>query len=110
VSCQLHAPAALPQGKSLQYPLDRRLVGAQNWPGRCGEEKNLTTIKTQTPTPACSLYKGESIYRSQMDIKRKNYEILTWKEHLFLDISSTNIDGLVPSHYQCLETDSIEVV
>jgi hypothetical protein len=27
VSDQLHAPAALPQGKSLLYPLDRRLGG-----------------------------------------------------------------------------------
>jgi hypothetical protein len=31
------------------------------------------------------------------------------KKHLFLDISSTNIDTLVPSLYQCVETRSIEV-
>jgi hypothetical protein len=31
------------------------------------------------------------------------------KKHLFLDISSTNIDKLVPSHYQCIKTRSIEV-
>jgi hypothetical protein len=36
-------------------------------------------------------------------------DILTWEEHLFLDISSTNIDTLVPSLYQCLETGSIGV-
>jgi hypothetical protein len=31
-----------------------------------------------------------------------------WKEHLFLDISSTNIDTLGPSLYQCVETHSIK--
>jgi hypothetical protein len=40
VSGQLHAPAALPQGKSPRYPLDRRLDGPQNRSGRGGEEKN----------------------------------------------------------------------
>jgi hypothetical protein len=27
-----------------------------------------------------------------MDIKRKTCDIRTWKKHLFLDLSSTNID------------------
>jgi hypothetical protein len=40
VSGQLHAPAALPQGKSPWYPLDRRLGGPQSRSGRGGEEKN----------------------------------------------------------------------
>jgi hypothetical protein len=40
VSDQLHAPAALPQGKSPSYPLDRRLGGPQSRSGRGGEEKN----------------------------------------------------------------------
>jgi hypothetical protein len=39
VSGQLHAPAALPQGKSPWYPLYRRLGGPQIRSGR-GEEKN----------------------------------------------------------------------
>jgi hypothetical protein len=30
------------------------------------------------------------------------------KEHLFLDLFSNNIDSLVPSLYQCVETLSIE--
>jgi hypothetical protein len=30
VSGQLHAPVALPHGKSPQYPLDRRLDGPQS--------------------------------------------------------------------------------
>jgi hypothetical protein len=42
-----------------------------------------------------------------MVIKRKIYEIGHWKK-IFLDISSTNIDALVPSLYQCVETHSIE--
>jgi hypothetical protein len=40
VSGQLYAPAALPQGKSPWYPLDRRLGGPQSRYGRGGEEKN----------------------------------------------------------------------
>jgi hypothetical protein len=37
VSGQLHAPAALPPGKELRYPLDRRLGGPQSRSGRRGE-------------------------------------------------------------------------
>jgi hypothetical protein len=44
-----------------------------------------------------------------MDIKRKICDIRTWKNHLFLDISSTNNETLVPSLCQCVETRSIEV-
>jgi hypothetical protein len=44
-----------------------------------------------------------------MDVKRKTRDIPTWTKHLFLDISSTNIDTLVPSLYQCVETRGIEV-
>jgi len=40
VSGKLHAPAALPQGKSPWYPVDRRLGGTQSRHGRGGEEKN----------------------------------------------------------------------
>jgi hypothetical protein len=47
------------------------------------------------------LYVEESVSKSHMDI--------IWKKHLFLDISSTNIDTLVPLFYQCVETRSIEV-
>jgi hypothetical protein len=47
-------------------------------------------------------YEEESVNGPQIDIKRKTRDILTWKKHLFLDISSTNIDTLV-------ETCSIEV-
>jgi hypothetical protein len=40
VSSQLHTPAALPQGKSPWYPLDRRLGVPQSRSVCGGEEKN----------------------------------------------------------------------
>jgi hypothetical protein len=42
--------------------------------------------------------------------KVKRYVILESekKKRVFLDISTTNIDALVPSRYQCVETRSIE--
>jgi hypothetical protein len=46
--------------------------------------------------------------RSQMDVKRKVCDIPTGGKHLFLDISSTNIDTLAPSLYQCFVARSIE--
>jgi hypothetical protein len=55
------------------------------------------------------IYEGESVNRSQMDIKCKTCDIWTWEKHLFLDISSANIDTLVPSLYQCVETRSMGV-
>jgi hypothetical protein len=54
-------------------------------------------------------YKVESVNRSQMDLKHKTCDIRAWKKHLFLDISSTNINTLIPSLDQCVETRSIEV-
>jgi hypothetical protein len=44
-----------------------------------------------------------------MDIKRKKCDIRAWRKHLFLDVSATNTDTLVPSLYQCVETRSIEL-
>jgi hypothetical protein len=43
VSGQLHAPAALPQGKSPWYSLDKRMGGPQSSSERGGEEKNSQT-------------------------------------------------------------------
>jgi hypothetical protein len=40
MSGHIYAPAALPQGKSCRYPLERRLGGPQIRSGRGGEEKN----------------------------------------------------------------------
>jgi hypothetical protein len=54
-------------------------------------------------------YEGRSVNRSQIDMKRKTFDIRTWKKHLFLGISSTNTDTLVPSLDDCVETRRIEV-
>jgi hypothetical protein len=40
------------RGKSLWYPLDRKLGGPQNRSGRRREEKNLAPTGTRTPTPS----------------------------------------------------------
>jgi hypothetical protein len=44
VSGQLHALAALPQGKNPWHPLDRRSGGPQSRSRRGGEEKNLQPL------------------------------------------------------------------
>jgi hypothetical protein len=55
------------------------------------------------------IYEGESVNRSQIDIKCNNTWYSNLEKHLFLDVSPTNIDTLVPSLYDCVETRSIEV-
>jgi hypothetical protein len=62
VSGQLHAPAALPQGKSSWYALDRRLGGPQSRSGRGGEEKKfklLPGIKPPIIEPVAQRYTTE---------------------------------------------------
>jgi hypothetical protein len=45
----------------------------------------------------------KSVNTSRMDIKRKKRDIRNWREkHVFLNISSTNIDIHVPSLYHCV--------
>jgi hypothetical protein len=51
VSGQLHAPAALPRGKSPPYPLDRRVGGPNDRSGRHGEVKILAPTGTRTSDP-----------------------------------------------------------
>jgi hypothetical protein len=41
--------------------------------------------------------------------RHKTCDIRSCKKHLFLDITSTNIDTLVPPLYQCIKTCSTEV-
>jgi hypothetical protein len=57
VSGQPNGPAALPQGKSPSYPLDRRLGGLQSRSGRGGEENNSqgTRIPDIQPVAQCSV-------------------------------------------------------
>jgi hypothetical protein len=45
-----------------------------------------------------------------MDMKRKICDVGSWEKHIFLDISSTNNNTLVPSVYWCVETRSIKAV
>jgi hypothetical protein len=49
VSGQLHAAAALPQGKSPWYPLDRRLGCPQSRSGCGGEERNSQPLQGLEP-------------------------------------------------------------
>jgi hypothetical protein len=49
MSGQLHAPVALPPGKSPLYPLDRRLGGPQSRLGRGGEGKNSEPLPRLEP-------------------------------------------------------------
>jgi hypothetical protein len=51
VSGQLHAPAALPPGKSLRYPFYRRLGGPQSRSERYGEVKIFTLLGLELPAP-----------------------------------------------------------
>jgi len=44
VSGHVHALANLFLGKSPQYPLDRRLGGAQGWYGHNGKEKKISSL------------------------------------------------------------------
>jgi hypothetical protein len=76
VSGHLNDPAALPQGKSPWYPLDRRLGGPQSRSGRGGEEKSsqtlpgleLPTIQPvfQRYTTELSVYEGEAMKKSSV--------------------------------------------
>jgi hypothetical protein len=62
VSGQLHALAALPQGKSPWYPLDRRLSGPQSRSWRGGEEKYsqaLLGLEPPTIQPVAQRYTTE---------------------------------------------------
>jgi hypothetical protein len=62
VSRQLHAPAALSQGKSPWYPLDRRQNGLQCRSGRGGEEKTSQPLSGLEPPiiqPVAQLYTTE---------------------------------------------------
>jgi hypothetical protein len=48
VNGQLHAPTALPLGKSPRYPLDRKLSGPRSRSELYGEEKNLASAGNGT--------------------------------------------------------------
>jgi hypothetical protein len=56
------ASATLPPEKEPRYPLDKWLGGLQNRTRRCGEEKNLASTGTETPTPRRPA-RSQSLYR-----------------------------------------------
>jgi hypothetical protein len=62
MSGRIHAPAALPEGKSLWYPLDRRPGGPQSQSGRGGEEINsqpLSGLESPIVQPVAQRYTTE---------------------------------------------------
>jgi hypothetical protein len=63
VSGQLHAPAALPPGKSPRYPFYRRLGGPQSRSGRCGEVKVFYPTGTRTSALPGRPARSQSLYR-----------------------------------------------
>jgi hypothetical protein len=70
---------------------------------------HLVLFKSVDQFVIYSMNEGESVSRSQRNIKRKTYDFRTWKDINFSTYPSTNIDTPVPSLYQCVETRSIEV-
>jgi hypothetical protein len=74
---------------------------------KCWDE--YLDLRRREQEEAAENYEEESVNRRQTDIKSKTCDILTWKNKLFLDISSTNTDKIVPSLYQCFETRRIKV-
>jgi hypothetical protein len=72
------------EGKSLRYPLDRRLGGPQNLSGRCGEEKNPLLYQESNPGRAARSYTDWAIpvpkcyiVIALMHIKQTERNILT---------------------------------
>jgi hypothetical protein len=63
VSGQLHAPAALPPGKSPRYPFYRRLGGPQSRSGRYGEVHIFYPTGTRTPASPARPAGSQSLYR-----------------------------------------------
>jgi hypothetical protein len=76
-----------------QQPFYVALNGGITHVGWTEEDLEGTCV---SPLSSLVTYTRESVKRSQMDIKRKTCNVLTWKKHLFLDMSSTNIVTLVP--------------
>jgi hypothetical protein len=76
VSGQLHAPAALPPGKSPRYPFYRRLGGPQTRSGRYGEVKIFTLPRLEFPLPlivqpVASRYTDWAIPAPELDLVQK---------------------------------------
>jgi hypothetical protein len=80
------------------------------WQKMCRNFSSLLMLHAHLISPSSILYYGgESVNRTQIDIKHKTCDIRTCKKYLFLGLSSTNFNTLVTSLYQCVETRSIDV-
>jgi hypothetical protein len=83
VSGQLHAPAALPPGKSSCYPLDGRLVGPHSRSGHDGEEKKCQPLPGFEPpiiqpvTHPCTTELSRLSYKTRSKIIVLNILILS---------------------------------
>jgi hypothetical protein len=75
VSGQLHAPAALPQGKSLWYPLDRRLSGLQRRSRNGGEDKNCQPLPGLEPPTTHPAHRPALYHSAILAHKLKNDSI-----------------------------------
>jgi hypothetical protein len=76
LSGQLHARAALPQRKSPQYPLDKKLGGPQSRSGSY-EEKSHAPAENRTPAvqPVACRYTDWAITSPQISSKCDNNTI-----------------------------------
>jgi hypothetical protein len=63
MSGQLHAPAAIPPGKSPWYPFYRRLGGPQSWSGRYGEGNIFWPYRDLNSPPPGRPARSQSLYR-----------------------------------------------
>jgi hypothetical protein len=77
VSGQLHAPVALTPGKSLRYPLDRRLGGPQTRSGQSGEDEKFHHATAGNWTPVVqSVAQSLHWLRSPAPIMKYDYTII----------------------------------
>jgi hypothetical protein len=93
VSGQLHAPAALPSGKSPRYPLYRRLGGPHSRSGQHGEV-NFLTLPGLEPRPLSRPARSQSLYRlrypgSHIALRREKINETFSKEFCHVFISFT---------------------
>jgi hypothetical protein len=88
------------QWKNSRYPLDMRLAGPQNRFWRCGEEKNLLSARTGTPTPQQSK-SSQTLYRLRYPVSARNHDKRTRGENhssvLLLDYSTLKTVAEPPS-------------
>jgi hypothetical protein len=81
MSGQLHAPAALSQGKSYWYSLDRRLSGPQSRSERGGEEKNSHPLRRLEPPIIQPVVQQYTTELSRLLYKKVKLSLCLTKHH-----------------------------